>query len=100
MSNNYRPPQKDERLVMFLQQFRPSPPPAPLDSEERLFLLLDRPEPVGEARESTAPPARVRSWRRWILPAGTLALGSLFAAWGNYHIIRAPQIAERRAEEN
>ncbi len=94
MSDRYRPPYRDERLVMFLQQFRPSAPPTPLDSEERLFLLLDRPSTADNASE--APVTRVRpwhrSWRRRALPAGILALGSVLLAWGG-HRLSAPQMA-------
>ena len=97
MSSNYRPPHKDERLVMFLQKFRPSAPPAPPDGEERLFFLLDCPL-VGEEGEGTPVPARARIWKRWALPIGTFAVGSLLFAWGGYRL-QAPQIAERRAEE-
>lgn len=98
MSKPYRPPQNDERLVMFLQQFRPSAPPAPLESEEQLFLLLDRPS-VEEGSAATSPRApRVRSWKHWVLPVSALAIGSLLTVWGS-HRVRAPQLAERSTEE-
>ena len=88
----------DERLVMFLQEHRPSAPPAPLDSEERLLLLLDR-RPASEGATNSTNvenlPARPR-WRLWALPSA-VALGSLLA-WGGYRV-SAPQIAEQRTTE-
>lgn len=104
MSDNHHPRpfsrRNDERLVMFLQEHRPSAPPAPLNSEEQLLLLLDRPL-VSEGAAGTIPsatnrlPARPR-WRLWAIPSA-IAIGSMLA-WGGYRA-RAPQIAEQRATE-
>lgn len=97
------PRREDERLVMFLQEHRPSPPLAPFDAEERLLQALDRlPTPNHPDRaiepavaEVIELPVRPR-WQFWAIPGAIAA--SVLLAWGGYRV-SAPQIAERRATE-
>lgn len=78
-------PSNDDRLVAFLRQHRPVPPPAPPDLENRVMAVIDGAEPG--ARPARQPLSRQRRWAVTAMAASVLlAVGS----WGLWRTATQP----------
>jgi hypothetical protein len=84
-------PPDDEKLVEFLRQYRPVPPPASPDAEERLLAAIDSEPQIWQSRYSF----------RWAIPA-LVAAGVLFV-WGGIRLftpltLPQGQVADRNRD--
>ncbi|MDJ0730229.1 MAG: hypothetical protein QNJ33_09600 [Crocosphaera sp.] len=68
-------PKDDRELISFLQQHRPSPPPADLSLEKKIYLRI--------SHESQH---RQNLQLRWLIPS--VITTSLLALWGTYNLIK------------
>ena len=87
------PQDKDERLVAFLQQNRPTPPQEPLNFEDKLMDLIEQEVNYTSSSTSSCPPSTNPHYY-WAFP-GVIAASLLFV-WSSLRTLIPPQTA--RAE--
>lgn len=84
------PPDKDERLVAFLRQNRPVPPPEPLNFEDKLMDIIEQEANyTSDNTFSSLPSANPHCY--WAIP-GVIA-ASFLLVWSSLRTLIPPQTA-------
>jgi hypothetical protein len=80
-------PSDDDRLIQFLHQNRPEPPPAPMELESQILATISS-QAVCDSLQSRY----YQQQRLWLIPA-FFAASLLIFAWNGYRMLTTPKFS-------